>query len=821
MLSEGRLVCRLTNMDYSNAVGNYPPAQAIQLLRHRVGSARATNERISDWLAAFSAVEERHAAELEQMLRRRAIAEEDLGTLAQTWQSIAGVTLEMARTSSLLAEKIQAEVEISIRSSSPPLTEQLEKIEDLATKPQSEWRNHSQRAINEFQARDLTRLQTIKDALTRLNTVETDMAQAVIRSTEQCVQDVLQFDPGDDVQSYVAQIISGTVVMAADAEEDRDEFDAQASPRRSSSPRHGSASSANSFSGQTRHRSLLHPGFLSKRHDDDGDKKDKDKDRKEDRKENRIVSKVGSIFGKRKKENRSLSSIPQQPLQGGFAIPTTNMRGARSPNGTTTSFRQQSSLDDSRHPSHEAIKPSPPPQRKVGAPNPLDSVPTPASERSSSPNSVQRSTSSQQQIVESVFSTPDEPFDDAAEVPAEPFQISEAQPFVQPEAQQQQPATDRFDAGTQVHQSLRAMPSITRRRNRIDADMSINASTSNAPAEQFFTPAESFPQTFSNQRVPSWPPAIDMSDPFHQQAQQQPANDPQRLPMPPAFGTPSKQNRTFSQDSGLSMPAAVAPLENSITGDVKTAHPNMPTLSSNEAPAVGSTLETLTVNYRRGMMDVCRVDGEIMLAAKEHNTHIVTRIIGGQECSVVLPNEAILKPGLTQDLHVLDTAAMGVNPVTVLKYIGAVPSQVPVFFTPAWRIEDTNAKLILEYGVSPTFALDEVVLNQLIVAVEVQGGEATAAQSRPLATFRKAKQRVTWRFSDPVHLVRGQNQRLLCRFTTVGRVRESPSGVEVRFQANVDPVVHLEVESHGQWAKIPTASAVVTGRFTATSGLDS
>ena len=125
---------------------------------------------------------------------------------------------------------------------------------------------------------------------------------------------------------------------------------------------------------------------------------------------------------------------------------------------------------------------------------------------------------------------------------------------------------------------------------------------------------------------------------------------------------------------------------------------------------------------------------------------------------------------------------------------------------------------MLSYSLPESYPHESVILHNMVVAVMVTGGQATSAQSKPMATFSKEKQRVTWRFSEPLELRRGQVQRLLCQFTTLSAAHEAPGGIEVRFSSTTTPPsVRLDLDRNGKYVAVPANNALFVNRYTATS----
>lgn len=136
--------------------------------------------------------------------------------------------------------------------------------------------------------------------------------------------------------------------------------------------------------------------------------------------------------------------------------------------------------------------------------------------------------------------------------------------------------------------------------------------------------------------------------------------------------------------------------------------------------------------------------------------------------------------------------------------------RIPIKLTPIWRFEASTVRLVLSYQLSELYVGggDEVEIKDLVITVSIAGAaRAHAAQSKPVATFSREKQRVTWRFTQPQILRRGQPAtKLLCQFVTDGN-KASPGRIELKTRvSNVqNSVLQLRTLSpQGEWVAVPT-----------------
>ena len=113
-------------------------------------------------------------------------------------------------------------------------------------------------------------------------------------------------------------------------------------------------------------------------------------------------------------------------------------------------------------------------------------------------------------------------------------------------------------------------------------------------------------------------------------------------------------------------------------------------------------------------------------------------------------------------------------------------AHAPVVLIPTWKIEPTQASVIISYTFNPAFASAakrSVSLANVVVVVGIEGTKAVSCQSRPVGNFSKDKSLIYWRLGDiTLDAYAEAPQKLLARFVTEAEAK--PGNVEVRWEIN-------------------------------------
>ncbi|CAN6674642.1 hypothetical protein TRVA0_059S00386 [Trichomonascus vanleenenianus] len=268
-------------------------------------------------------------------------------------------------------------------------------------------------------------------------------------------------------------------------------------------------------------------------------------------------------------------------------------------------------------------------------------------------------------------------------------------------------------------------------------------------------------------------------------------------------------------------------------------HPELPLGSSSGLAA--TVVEGITANLKDGVVESASAIGEVAFGylGDDVPNEINIRVADSSHAlERVIPNPSFIAPSSEQEfrvtnanlIHNLRVGIVGLK-YTLSKVV------VPIIFTPVWRLEKRQASLMLVYKLADDFEGTQLTISDFVISVPVEGvddvdSQAVSAQSRPTASFNRENQRITWRFSSPVTLNRGVEEKLLCRFSTTSRVHEAVGGINVKFTLQNLPLSswHLEYstvtsdpfsddqsEIASDWAVVAARKTVAAARYTAHS----
>lgn len=114
-------------------------------------------------------------------------------------------------------------------------------------------------------------------------------------------------------------------------------------------------------------------------------------------------------------------------------------------------------------------------------------------------------------------------------------------------------------------------------------------------------------------------------------------------------------------------------------------------------------------------------------------------------------------------------------------------STPPIIIQQIWKHEENQSSLMISLKLNENYA-DELMLQNLIVSVALKDCKTLVASSKPQGSFNESKNRITWRYNAPVNLSSSNPQeKLIARFSTVGKGAESDSGVQIKFSIENPP----------------------------------
>lgn len=855
-------------MTYSESIlANNAPVKAVDIMRNRLNGAKLLNDDIADWLRERVRIEEHYANELNKLSKKGlGTSSANLGTLAEAWNEIVHGLRENSKASESYARRLRGDIEQPIKNFSQKstawsdlrtthddlstLAKQFMESEAALTKAkrksqvkagpayshlnqiQSQWESQAPLIFDQFETVDEARLAFLKDSLTSFQTMEIDKAQTGTKAGERCLNALLTYEPKDEIQSFVANTVVGdgssdTVAPAVDSGL---VGSIHANNHSSSNLRRSTTDSTNDLS--TSQRIPPPRSFTSA--DDSSSIKSRDGVK--------LRSKVGSIFrsskNKKKEKEREREKEREQFRE---LDRHRNVQQSQQPTRATTTPEVKKPVS----------KPAPPPSRKLNGPLP------------ETPENAETNFSNNKNNINNIASAKsDEQLNDsniAAEDP-EPTE-SNLKINIRNEAITEEDGDGDDIALSQLATTLRkrnTQSSRTRGRRDIQSRLFTGIEASEVENQNALAGnVQSPPQQLLSQ--------------LQEFAGENGNAPPNNTSEPPPQASPNGSQQPFSTSPSPQQSAGVQPIGNASSistaagQDIQSLHSLRSTatggaLSSIRHPelpfakGLSSTIvEVINCTLKDGVPAESFVGGEVALGYNETPGEITPsysyiRVNNASSAEKVSSNPAFVQaasPGLFKVY--ISSGLIGLtNGVVGIKY-SRQRVTVPIIFMPVWRIEERQLSLMLTSKLSDDYQGDQVTLSDLNITVPIQGGLATSAQSKPMASFNKELQRITWRFTEPMIFKRGTEERFLCRFATETAAHEAVGGIKVKFRINNalpigpnpitldykakerDPFLaegesegssenlNGSTASNGGWRQVACVRSVVTGQYQSSS----
>ena len=224
------------------------------------------------------------------------------------------------------------------------------------------------------------------------------------------------------------------------------------------------------------------------------------------------------------------------------------------------------------------------------------------------------------------------------------------------------------------------------------------------------------------------------------------------------------------------------------------AQPGVKHAEMTEAGLNASVVETVSAWFSSGQVTKAIVIGELALA---HNGSEQT--YSNQSETIRLENFPVLEkvaPNPTFVTQVLARSGeysvnLGQIPRTAVAFKYQVhledanlAAHAPVLITPSWKIEPTQASVIVNYSFNPAFvspAGRSVTLKNVVVMIHLDSTKAQTCQSKPVGHFAKEKSMIYWKLGEvSLDGYSEGSQKLLARFGTENEAK--PGSVEARWE---------------------------------------
>ncbi|QHS71940.1 Syp1p [Saccharomyces paradoxus] len=691
-----------------------------------------------------------------------------------------------------------------------------------------QWDQQSPYLFELFETIDYNRLDTLKNCMLRFQTSFSDYLLNTTKECETVMTKFLAFEPqseidrfAKDASQYNFQLSSSSKevvpnsVPPASATSARPISASDGAPNREKEKKSPQKDKRKSTFGSIGHRlasasSTLTHGDLMNNEFSDSTNNSSLKSKKSS---HTLRSKVGSIFGRNKTKNkRQQQSSSNSHIQESITETQNNSSTRVSSTATSSIYQKQrrptySSLKSNNWTPAEASDTPPlPPHatpKSVGAPVTADTVPAPTFTPAAMPTSTPQQSSPP---------TAKEP--DSSELP-KTVPISISQPPLQPQSKTK---------------PLPVEPTFPN-------NLVSTATVDNQPPTQM----DSRPLHI---RAPALPPSRKQNFIHNRDSQLY-----ESLPNHGSDPTP-----TSSSLSSIPQERPASTLSSQITGELRELNPQATgsstslvgqslfqhsSLETSQFGLNASIAEVLNASFKDGMLQTSQLIGEIALNYLPNSVMnsplpigINLKITNGAKFEKVILNQAFIERVAPEEFKVnpsfIDSRTLG-----AIKYSIKEPI-APIVIHPVWRFEPHQASVVLTVKMSPSLPVEisQIVIEDLVVFVNIDGANATSALSKPQGSFSKEKKRITWRFKEPVVLTRnGEGQRLIARFITDGLAHESAKGVITKFTISETDNAALphsgagsgisltcqELDENnpfgGDWSDVNTKRTLTTGNY--------
>ncbi|KAL8810557.1 MAG: hypothetical protein Q9200_002479 [Gallowayella weberi] len=222
-----------------------------------------------------------------------------------------------------------------------------------------------------------------------------------------------------------------------------------------------------------------------------------------------------------------------------------------------------------------------------------------------------------------------------------------------------------------------------------------------------------------------------------------------------------------------------------------------------EAGLNASVVETVSAWFTSGQVTKSVVIGEVALAHNNSDTASTARsenirLENFPVLEKVAPNPTFVTqiPGRSGEYSVnlgqISRAAVAFKYQVHLEDSN-LAAHAPVIVTPSWKIEPTQASVIVSYAFNPAFvspATRSVTLKNVVVLINLANNVAQGCLSKPVGHFSKEKSLIYWRLGDiSLDGYAESAQKLLARFAT--DTEAQPGSVEVRWEISGEAAAGL------------------------------
>ncbi|CAD6588961.1 MAG: hypothetical protein ASARMPRED_003840 [Alectoria sarmentosa] len=856
----------LSRQEYPALLRSLSPNQAVSVLDERVKLIGKINTDIADWLAERRRVEELYVQGLRKLAGRRPHdAAAELGVFRTPWQSIVSSMQSLAESHNILAAKMESDVErplkdfqsknremqgiSTIQGNLAAVAKDLDGAQKRAQKlaagkssankvanatsdvdsANQAWDSQAPFVFEQLQALDESRVNHLRDVLTQFETHEVDLVERNRITAESCLNALLNVNTADEISTFVAQNAGG---------------DQNVSRRLASR----SATTGSSIADPPPASILaatppptLTPSRERARREDERPSPFSTASRAGTAPPQKSsfggLRRLGTVLGGR--SNKGVKGMDRAPSPEKRSRPMRNplRRGPSSHQNMETIPSPPSSLSNLPHSprrqeapliqtaSQSTERPRSQERRLLNDQVNGDTIqpaPTGLSTLPGMPNGISSAANRDLATVQETQAAP--PPGPApgkmAERDAEGYSVPSS--AVDDITRAQQEAVAAGETG-QSQFKLDIRPEPIKEDPDAQSAFSSVANTLRAQASQVATPRK--PGTslesagLGGSQGPSAPPFNLGGVP--------------PLPLDAQRGSDAQSIRSAHSVSSLASTAVT--------------HPQMRQPGLN-----ASIVETVTATFEKSEVVKAVVIGELAL---QHNPSETTSQSGSE--SVRLENFPVLEKVAPNPTFISQTPSRSgeysVNvsqvsrPSVAFKYQvhledSSLAAHAPVSIIPSWKIQPTQASVILSYAFNPAFsspAKRSVSLKNVVVFISVENTKALSCQSKPQGIFSKERSLIYWKLGDmTLDGYAEAPQKLLARFNTEGEA--NPGNVEMRWEISgeaaaglgsglslsqmssreeggSDPFADEGTSSNaaGAWKEVPLHRKLISGKYIA------
>lgn len=621
-----------------------------------------------------------------------------------------------------------------------------------------------------FQAIDHNRLEILKNTSLRYQTGVSDYLLNVTKNNETATTNLLEFEPQNEINRFAREAANYKFQIVTAEQANNEPSPSAKDKRKSTLGNIGHRFTSNST---VLHHDMMDGEFSSSKNNNS---------LKQKKSSNKLRSKVGSIFSRNKKNKKTGDKHTESAI----------VEGGDSSNDEGFSARSRSATASTHH--------SQPPRRPTMQSKDSDSLYRAPNHHIKAPTNKQ---------LPPVVAAP-------AETPVK-------DDVVIPEAERDSSSTPMSITHPPLQPKSKTMPS--------EPEVEVQQ-VSKTVTDSNLTNSRHVDAKNLHIRAPALPPS----------RKHHPANRNSEV-----F---QSQTRASRSGSNSVLQDGTTPLGAQITGNLAMLNPqatgsstsltgqNLFQHTSLESSALGlnaSIAELINATFKDGVLQDSQLIGEIALNYVTNTAmnsplpiEINLKIPKAGSFTKVMLNQAFLERVDAEDFKInpqfIDGRTLG-----AIKYSMKNPV-TPIVIHPVWRFEPHQASVVLTLKFSPTVPqeVNQLVLEDLVVFVSIDGAEATSALSKPQGSFSKEKKRIIWRFKEPVVLQRGGEERLIARFLTDRTAHESEKGVEAKFiihdegatKTGVGSDIALEYQEldennpfGGSWNLASTTRTVAAGNY--------